>query len=198
MILAQISPGEAVFVGEQLKGLGLPGAIIIVLMAVVTVMGTAIGFMWKHSNKVYGYRLAERDVLNKALTDASAVLAGLLKASEERNDLTEELASLIEKQGAAFELLKVTVLAQYDTIKSNQAVAAQAVASLADAVRQLTSMVQENRNQYVAAIDGIRNGFIAAANDIRESNRSTLQSAIVEMRGLLGSVTIIGRRKSPS
>jgi hypothetical protein len=193
MIFLQMSAGDAVFVGEQLKGLGLPGAIIIVLMSIVAVMGTAIGLMWKHSNKVYGYRLAERDVLNKALTDASAVLAGLAKASDERNDLTEEQAELIEKQGQAFELLKVTILAQYETIKRNQDGAAQSVTSLADAVRGLTALYYESRS----APEATKNALNAFGNEIRESNRLTLQGVVTELRNLLGESTIVRRRKSP-
>lgn len=197
MIFLQLSAGEAVFVGDTLRGLGLPGAIIIVLMAVVTAMGTAIAFMWKHSNKVYGYRLTERDVLNKALTDTGGVLASLAKASEERNDLTEEQAELIEKQGQAFELLKITILSQYETIRTNHAATAQTIGSLADAVRQLTSMVQENRNQYGAQIEAMRQSIANATSETKENNRLTLQGLMVEVRQLLGDVTIVRRRKSP-
>lgn len=190
-----MGPGDAVFVGEQLKGLGLPGAIIIVLMAVAITLGGVIFAMWKHSNKVYGYRLQERDTLNKALTDSSKVLADMQQATEERNDLTQDQADLLNKQSAAFEVLKVTILAQYDTIKSNDLVVAQTVTAMAEAIRVLTSIVTSQGQTLANHVQELKNAITAACGESKAHSTTSANAVIAELRRLLADTTIVRRRK---
>lgn len=181
-----------------LKDLGLAGAIIFVLMGVVAAMAEIIRRLLAHANKVYGYRLAERDTLNKALTDTAKVLGDMLEATKDRNDLTQDQAELIQKQSAAFELLKATILGQYDNIKENNHVVAQAVTAMAEAIRVLTSMVSDNRNIAANHVTEMKQAIAGSTAEMREAIRVANQSQIVEIRNILGLVTVVGRRgKSP-
>jgi hypothetical protein len=191
-----VGPGEAVFVSEELKSLGLSGAIILVLMFVVSILSTAIALMWRNSNKVYGYRLAERDTLNKALTETSTVLQEMLHATEERNDITTEQAELIAKQSSAFELLKVTILAQYDTLKSNHSTTTQTVSAMAEAMRTLHSLIGENRNHYGLQMEAVRAAIQNANHEMRNELGHGNQGLITELRRLIGEdITVVKRRK---
>jgi len=96
---------------KLLESMGIAGGIIFVLMSTVAGLVAYVKTLQAKADKVYGYRLAERDTLSKVLSDTTNVIAGIIKANEQRNDLTEEQAVLIREQAHAFELLKATVLA---------------------------------------------------------------------------------------
>lgn len=187
------------WISAILKELGLAGAIIFVLMGVVTGMAEIIRRLIAHANKVYGYRLAERDTLNKALTDTAKVLGDMLEATKDRNDLTQDQAELIQKQSQAFEVLKVTILGQYENIKDNNHVVAMAVTAMADAIRVLTSMVSDNRNVAANQLTELKQAISGSAAEIREYIRVANQAQITEIRTALGvDVTVIRRRpKTP-
>ncbi|GAC1325883.1 MAG: hypothetical protein NVSMB28_21250 [Collimonas sp.] len=128
---------------ESLKNSGGAGAIIAVLMAVIVTLSEVIRRMYNTANEVYGYRLAERDVLNKALTDNSAVLAALNRAIEQRNNISDELTDAIKIQTLAFERLNDRIDLQNkavnDEIARNsnaQVTAAQVYAKTVDDIRQ--------------------------------------------------------------
>lgn len=178
-----------------LEGMGVHGAIIFVLLTTIGGLVAYIRSMQKRADKIYGYRLAERDTLNKAMTDSAGVLADLLKAQEDRNDLTEEQAELISKMSTAFELLKVTILAQYDNIREHNHAAAQAVTSMADAIRALTAIVVENRTIAANHVQDVKSMLQVALFDISKSIRESSQTQIVEMRSLLGTVTTVHRKR---
>lgn len=171
------------FVIRILESMGVAGAIIFVLMSVIGVLAGVIRVMYNHSNKVYGYRLAERDTLKDALANASNVLANVLKATEDRNDLTQELGDLIAKQSAAFELLKVTVLAEYTSIRENHTAITQAVTSQAQSLRELTSMVTDHRN-----LGNIQ------VTEIKQAITASTQAIVTAINLALGANTIISRR----
>lgn len=178
-----------------LEGMGFPGLVIFFLASALVAAVVYIRQMQAKADKIYGYRLQERDTLNKALTDTAKVLADLLKATEERNDLTEEQAALISKQAQAFELLKVTVLAQYDSIKDHNATASQAVASMAEAIRTLTTIVMENRTIAMEHVSKVRESIDDLSRSMQKAITESSQSQIKELRLLLGDVTITRRRR---
>jgi hypothetical protein len=180
-----------------LESMGIAGAIIFILLTTVVALVLYIKSMQARADKIYGYRLAERDNLNKALTDSSKVLEDVLRATEDRNELTAEQAELLVKQSQAFELLKVTILSQYDNIRDHHQTNAQVVSAMSEAVRVLSSMVVENRTiaqGHVNDVKALMQNELAA---VRESIRRTSQAQIAEMRDLLGQVTVVRRRKSP-
>lgn len=165
-----------------LETAGIWGAIVFVLLLTIGVLVGYIRSMQAKADKVYGYRLAERDTLNKVVSDTAKVLENLLKAQEERNGLTEEHALLIAKMSGAFELLKVTILAQYENIRDHNHASSQAVASMAEAVRTLTSMLLENRQ--------------IAASHVQDV-KGILQTGMLDISRMLGH-SVRRRRKTPA
>src|SRR3954471_23995277 len=105
------------FVASTLKEMGAAGAAISVLLTAIGGLVTAVVFQYKQGNKVYGYRLAERDTLNKALTDNTAAIHAMTRTAEERNKATQELADAIEKMASAFERLNDRLAMQHDVQK---------------------------------------------------------------------------------
>lgn len=174
---------------------GIWGAIVFVLLVTVAGLVAYIKSLHAKADKVYGYRLNERDTLNKTLSDSSKVLEGIIKANEDRNDLLQEQAELILKQAHALELLKVSVVAQYDNIRDHNAASAQAVASMAEAIRSLTSIVVENRVISTAHVQSVQKTIDDLASKIAGAVSTASQSQMTEMRRLLGDVTITRRRK---
>jgi hypothetical protein len=178
-----------------LEGLGLPGAIIFVLCGTQAASIAYIRQMQARADKIYGYRLQERDTLNKTLSDTGKVLTDMLKVTDERNELTEEQARLLEKQAQAFELLKVSILAQYDNIKDHNAASAKAVESMADAIRALNAAVMENRTLSLQYVSDVRKSIDDMSNKMADAIRGAGQAQVVEMRNLLGQVTTVSRRR---
>jgi hypothetical protein len=187
------------WVEKSLEGMGVPGAIIFVLLLTVLGLVAYIRSMQAKADKIYGYRLAERDTLNKTLTDTAKVLEGVLHQVEERNELTAEQAELIAKQAQAFEILKVTILSQYDNIHEHSRATVAAVAAMAESIRTLSSMVIENRTiaqGHVLVVNGTLNDL---KTEVIKAVRDASDGHIKEMRTLLGNVTRIEnrRRKTP-
>lgn len=178
-----------------LEKMEVPGAIIFVLLLTVGALIAYIRSMQAKADKVYGYRLQERDTLNKTLSDTAKVLEDMLKGTEDRNDLTEEQARLIEKQSQAFELLKVTILAQYENIRDHNSAAYQAVTAMAEAIRTLTSIVTENRTIAHGHVQNVQGTLSDVKNEMVKAIREASDAQIKEMRTLLGNVTRIEHRR---
>lgn len=143
-----LSAGDSVFVGGVLREMGIHGAIIMVLMGVITLMGAAIALMYRQSNKVYGYRLAERDdVLNAALNDSKNALTAMLSATKERNEITDELQEVIGKQAAAFDALAERIRMHYERLVDDNARMNMVVSAISEAVRTLVGVSTDTRNK---------------------------------------------------
>jgi len=179
-----------------LDNMGVAGASIFVLMVPVVALVAYIKSMQSRADRIYGYRLQERDTLNKALTDSAAVLRDMLRVTEERNDLTEEQAKLIERQSQAFELLKVTVLAQYESIRDHNGTTTQVVGAMAEAIRSLTAIAMENRTIALGQVQSVQKTIDELSLSLRETIRQSSQAQIVEMRNLLGDSTVVKRRRT--
>lgn len=178
-----------------LKDMGLAGAIIFVLLMAVAGLVAYVKSMQAKADKVYGYRLAERDTLNKALTDAAQVLKDMLEATKDRNDLTEDQAALISKQVYAFELLKASVVGQYESIREHQTAAVAMVTTMADSIRQLTLVVQNNRNDGGLLLGQLMNKLDAMENGIKAAVGNGAQNVIADIRQQLGNELTIVKRK---
>lgn len=184
------------WITKILQDMGLAGAVIFVLVMTVAGLVAYVRSMQTRADKVYGYRLTERDTLNKALTDASQVLKEMLEATRDRNELTEEQAELISKQVYAFELLKASVIGQYENIREHQVAASQAVTSMAEAIRTLTGMVTESRNNYGMMLGQIMNRLDGLEMNVKASVGAGAQAVIADFRQQLGNeLTIIKRRR---
>lgn len=130
-------------VAPVLKDMGLPGAIIIVLMGVIGILSMVIVYQYKQANKVYSYRLAERDTLNKALTDSTAAQLTQAHATEDRNKTTEQLSAVIQKQAMMFEALLERLKNYHDSLIEKQTRADIVLASLADSQRTLAAIASD-------------------------------------------------------
>lgn len=130
------------FVTSVLKDMGPAGAAISVLLTAVGALAGANIFQYKQGNKVYGYRLAERDTLNKALTDSSAALNASTKVAEERNEIISELADVTARQTIGLEHLKT----QCEDTKKLVEKQTDVISSLAEAHRTNTGIITDTRN----------------------------------------------------
>jgi hypothetical protein len=146
--------GDAVFVSKTLLGMGVDGAIITVLMAVITCLAGVIVIQWKLANKIYGYRLAERDTLNKALTDSTSSLRDMFKAAEERNEIIDNLSDVIEKQAVAFESVAERIKMQYEVMRDDQKACSAVVTALSESVRTVA-----------AGVEGVKSGLPTIVRD---------------------------------
>jgi peptidoglycan hydrolase CwlO-like protein len=129
-------------VTDTLRNMGPAGAAISVMLTAVTALVGAVVFQWTQANKVYGYRPAERDALNKALTDSSAAINAFTKIHEERNEKVSELVDVITRQTIGLEHLKTQFDDQKECIKDQTKV----IGSLAEAVRTSTGILTDTRN----------------------------------------------------
>jgi SMC interacting uncharacterized protein involved in chromosome segregation len=180
---------------KLLEGMGVPGGIIFVLLTTVVSLVVYIKSMQTRADKIYGYRLQERDTLNKTLSETAKVLEDMLEVADERNELTEEQSDLISKQAQALDLLKVTILSQYDNIRDHNTVASQVVTSMAEAIRTLTSMVVENRSIARDHVTSVQGSLSTLQTELVKAVRDCSETQIKEMRALLGSVTRIEHRR---
>lgn len=186
-----------------LQGMGGVGAVI---FALATALGMSIGAnvqQWRHSNRVYSYRLAERDTLKDALNNAGKVIQEVLEDAETRNDLGEELADLLAKQAAAMELMRQHIGHQFGNLQSahssqldNGKNVASAVSAMADAIRQLHALVMENRVTWSEHVNSIRSQIQTAADAVKGQVAASEANIRNDMRQLIGSEsTIVVRRR---
>lgn len=173
--------GDGIFVSETLRGMGLAGAVIIVLMFAVASLVTAIVYMQRHANKVYGYRLAERDTINKALTDSTNALSSMLGGIKDRNDITEELSEIIAKQAQGFEVLSERVRMQYDWLKEEHI-----------RLNMVVTALSESQRQIVAMLTDVRNGEVDVKSQV-DQFKKTLSESIIEVRTLIANIPAIPR-----
>ena len=102
---------------EGLKELGPSGAFISMMATAIVGLSTAVGIQWRQANKVYGYRLAERDTLNKSLSDSTVAINAMTRATNELKEVTEKLADAIERQANAFNRVADRVEMQHSILK---------------------------------------------------------------------------------
>jgi len=173
------------FVEGQIKSMGVAGAIISVLMGVIVILSGAILVMYRHANKVYGYRLAERDTLKDALNDSKNALKEMLDATKDRNEITEELAELIAKQSIAFTSLEQTVNHHYAMLKDNHERMHMVMSAITESIRTLSSHVGDVRNTVQHMGTDIKtslgNAMGVFLNDIRSAIDYALD--VVKRRG---------------
>lgn len=136
---------DAPIVTEALRGMGLEGAIISVLMGVIAVLATCILFMYKRANTIYGYRLKERDTLTTALTNATNATKEHTRAMENRSSAISALADATKDQAACFEQLRERVGMQYEFFAKQLDRQAIVLEALAEANRVNAAAINENR-----------------------------------------------------
>ncbi len=139
---------------EILHSMGPAGYFIGMMATAVTALAAGNVFQYKHSNKVYGYRLAERDTLRDALNASAKAIEAQNRASEERNRVTEELADAMRALSGSFDKLTERLAMQHEHGRDKAS----------DQTRQLEKLVEV----FAANADAVRNNT-AIVTDVRNS-----------------------------
>lgn len=126
----------------------------------ITFLAGGNALQWKHSNKVYGYRLAERDTLKDALNNSANAQRDATKAQDEQNRVTEELADAVRLMAGAFDRLTERLKERADDDKDrNRDLVAKleehkaVIASQAEATRNLDGTTKTIRDRLIR--DGV-------------------------------------------
>lgn len=132
-------------VTQILRGMGTEGAIITTLMGVITVLCAVIASMYVRANKIYGYRLKERDVLNTALASSTEATKEHTRSMESRSAAIAALADAVKDQSASFEHLRDRVMMQYEFMSREFDRHTQVVEAMAEANRSMAVTLAENK-----------------------------------------------------
>lgn len=132
--------------------IGLYQWIIASLLAGIAALGGANVWQWKEANTVAKARLTERDVLNKALSDANAALKELNETSQRRNDITEKLGDLISQVSVALKLLSERLELQHEHTNKDLEKAIEVVEAMAIALRTVASELKQGFTEVKAEI----------------------------------------------
>ena len=133
------------FVEKTLSAMGLPGAIISVLIGVIIVLAGIIAYQYRRDNKIYGYRLQERDTLKDTLNDTANANKDLARSTSSYSESVRDLAMAMREQSAAFETLSERIKLQYDFLKDDASRQHSVISSSSEAVRVLTGTLSEVR-----------------------------------------------------
>lgn len=158
---------------DNLKELGLTGYFISALFTAVAGLSAAVAVQWRQSNKVYGYRLKERDILNKALTDTSANNLVLAEAIRERNVLTSDLVESIQSLVVSNTLLHDRIGVMLDVHSREQLAQVEVIKSLSEAIRTQNGMLVDNRNACANILGGM--------SDVK-ANLGVVSSGVSELK----------------
>lgn len=157
---------------------GVPGYIISILMGVIVILSGVIVYMQKRADKVYGYRLAERDTLKDALHGAEAAALAQAAATRERNQIMDELAKTIQESTQATTLLVERLTFQHTHLVTDQEKTGQVIASIADAMRNAalqTSGVKQSVDLLLQGVPGmtaeIKAHIQRALEDVQNASR---------------------------
>ena len=162
LMLATELAAEAAKVATEVGG--LPGAIIGTLTGVVIILVSAIVYMQRRADKVYGYRLAERDTLGASLHEASTAINNQATATRERNIVMDELAETIRESTQANLLLVERLTLQHEFLAGEHGKTATVIASIAEAMRNAvlqTSGVKQS-------VDGLLMGVPGMTKELRD------------------------------
>lgn len=176
------------WIQTTLASQGSLGVLVYVLITIVLALSFTNWHQYKQANKVYGYRLAERDTLTKALTDTTHVISDMLKDAEEDNTLTKELADLLNGQAGELESVRQAVVRIGESVRDNHMMAmdsaraaAQAVAAMAESIRALNSVVMENRIAVTEQLQAVRQCVVISEQAVKNELRQLigLESTVV-------------------
>lgn len=156
IVLAPEAAADAARMATEVGG--LPGAIIGTLTGVVVILATVIVWMQRRADKVYGYRLQERDTLKDSLHEAAEAINAQATATRERNVIMDELAQTIRESAVATQLLVERLTVQHSHLMQDQDRTGQVITSIAEAMRNAaltTSGVKQSVDLLTAGLPGI-------------------------------------------
>lgn len=132
---------------KGLETLGAAGTFISLMATAIVALASAVGIQWRQANKVYGYRLTERDTLKDALNGNTKAMADQTEAAKERNRVIEDLAEAVEKLAVAFDRMNDRLVYQYEQTRDQRRDEVQVISEMAQAVRTQTAMLTDVRNR---------------------------------------------------
>lgn len=173
-----MGPAEAVEVTTVLHGMGLAGAVITVLLSVVGSLAAVIVWMQRRADKVYGYRLAERDALNKALTEAASAQQAQAAATSERNQLQDQLSETITSLTQSIALFIERQTVHHEHLVTDQGRMITVIDAIAEAMRNAsltTTGVKDKLDTLLNQLPGmtkeLKEHIRELAKDIEDAKR---------------------------
>lgn len=157
---------------------GIAGWIIAVLMGVTTALAGAIVWMQRRADRVYGYRLAERDTLNKALVDAAAAQQAQAAATRDRNQLQQELTETIAalSQSIAMFIERQTIHHEHLVTDADRVRAV--IEAIAEAMRNATLQTTGVKDK----VDTLLSQVPGMTKEIKEHIKEELKDLVEEFR----------------
>lgn len=140
---------------SSLKELGPTGYFISAMMTAIAGLSAAVAVQWRHANKVYSLRLAERDTLNDALTKSSASNLVLAESIRERNAVTAALADAVHALTVSNTMLHDRIGLMLDVHSRDAASQIDVIKSMAEAIRTQTGIVTNARDLSAGVMSGI-------------------------------------------
>lgn len=161
--MASANPLTDPIVHDALAGMGTAGAIIFVLISTVIGLAGVIALLLRHSAKVYGYRLSERDTLKDALHESKTTMREMLEGMQERNEVTAELSDVISGHTAAFNSLKEKIELHYGVMREDNHRSEQVITAISGSLRAVADAVADVKTAVVVATIEVK-GTLANLN----------------------------------
>lgn len=156
--------------------MGVEGKIISTLMSVIGVLAAVIAYQHRQASKIYGYRLRERDILNKALSDSTIAQNAMIKANEEHSDVIEGFGDLVTKQSTAFDLLSERIRNQHEMLRDTTSRLELVLNAMSESTRQIVGIVTDIRNQQQSMCDELKTHINNAAASLNNEFTKTIAS----------------------
>lgn len=141
------------------------------LMTVITAETACIVWMQKRADKIYGYRLAERDTANAALNAAAAAQQAQAAATRERNQLQEELTETINALTNSIAIFIEKQTIHHTHLVSDQSRVSQVIEAIAAAMREAAMQstgVKDKVDVLLAQLPGMSNEIKAHIKELVE------------------------------
>ena len=113
---------------------------------VIAALAYAVYQQNKNANEVNNSRLAERDVLIKALESNTTAIKENAKVTEQRNVVTEALAEALSKQAGVFDVFIQKTEFHQTTIKDTMQTQSKVIDALAESNRVNTGILRDVRD----------------------------------------------------
>lgn len=141
------------------------------LMSVIAAETACIIWMQKRADKIYGYRLAERDTAHAALNAAATAQQAQASATRERNELQEELTETIQALTNSISIFIEKQTIHHTHLVGDQARVAQVIESIAEAMRN----VALNSTGLKDKVDTLLSQFPGMTNEIKQHIHGLVQ-----------------------
>lgn len=132
------------WIAAELKGMGLLGVVIFLLLKVIVILGVVIKILWGKYTALNDERCVERQAFMDVMNAKSSSDLQLARSHEERNDVERELGEAFKAQSASFDRVNDRVELFHDDNKDRLKDINLVVGSLADGVRTIAANVAAN------------------------------------------------------